>query len=96
MNPTGLPQLSNPLRDLNFDQKREKLKFQSFEKFQNYKKSSRLFAVQRTTTATRFDLKAIMYHKCGPPAAGLRLVAETYGRRTNDFPLKEFKQDKKG
>ena len=33
MNPTGLPELSKPLRDLNFDQKREKLKFQNFEKF---------------------------------------------------------------
>ena len=32
MNPTGLPELSKPLRDLNFDQKREKLKFQNFEK----------------------------------------------------------------
>ena len=34
MNPTGLPELSKPLRDLNFDQKREKLKFQNFEKIQ--------------------------------------------------------------
>ena len=31
MNPTGLPELSKPLRDLNFDQKREKLKFQFFQ-----------------------------------------------------------------
>ena len=46
MNPTSLPELSKPLRDLNFDQKREKLKFQNFEKFQ--KKYKRLFAVQRT------------------------------------------------
>ena len=27
MNPTGLPELSKPLRDLNFDQKREKIIF---------------------------------------------------------------------
>ena len=30
MNPTGIPELSKPLRDLNFDQKREK--FQNFQK----------------------------------------------------------------
>ena len=38
MNPTGLPELSKPLRDLNFDQKREKLKFQNFEKCQKIEK----------------------------------------------------------
>ena len=38
MNPTGLPELSKPLRDLNFDQKREQLKFQNFEKFQKIEK----------------------------------------------------------
>ena len=38
MNPTGLPELSKPLRDLNFDQKCEKLKFQNFEKFQKIQK----------------------------------------------------------
>ena len=39
MNPTGLPELSKPLRDLNFDQKREKLKFQNFKKIQNFQKN---------------------------------------------------------
>ena len=38
MNPTGLPELSKPLRDLNFDQKREKLKFQNFKNIQKFKK----------------------------------------------------------
>ena len=38
MNPTGLPELSKPLRDLNFDQKCEKLKFQNFSKFQKIEK----------------------------------------------------------
>ena len=30
MNPTGLPELSKPLRDLNFEQKREKFRFHLF------------------------------------------------------------------
>ena len=41
MNPTGLPELSKPLRDLNLDQKCEKLKFQNFEKNQKIKKKNR-------------------------------------------------------
>ena len=39
MNPTGLPELSKPLRDLNFDQKREKLKFQNLKKFKKIPKN---------------------------------------------------------
>ena len=37
MNPTGLPEPSKPLRDLNFDQKREKIKFQNLKKFKKSK-----------------------------------------------------------
>ena len=32
MNPTGLPELSKPLRDLNFDQKRETMRFQNLKR----------------------------------------------------------------
>ena len=48
MNPTGLPELSKPLRDLNFDQKCEKMKFQNFEKkskFLNNRHAYLLFSV---------------------------------------------------
>ena len=38
MNPTGLPELSKPLRDLNFDQKREQLKFQNLEHVEQIQK----------------------------------------------------------
>ena len=42
MNPTGLPELSKPLRDLNFDQKREKLKLQNvINKLNNLNKSQK-------------------------------------------------------
>ena len=37
MNPTGLPELSKPLRDLNFDQKREKRNFTNLKKIKNPK-----------------------------------------------------------
>ena len=50
MNPTGLPELSKPLRDLNFDQKREKLKFQNFEKFLKNRHDYLLFSVAETST----------------------------------------------
>ena len=55
MNPTGLPELSKPLRDLNFDQKREKLKFQNL-KNQNVQKNRHdylLFSVTKTTKKLR-------------------------------------------
>ena len=63
MNPTGLPELSKPLRDLNFDQKREKLKFQNFEKFKKSKKSRHdylLFSVDSRDFNTR-DLQSLKW-----------------------------------
>ena len=57
MNPTGLPELSKSLRDLNVDQKCEKLKFQNFKKLENNLKNRHdylLFSVSSSLVSLSF------------------------------------------
>ena len=56
MNPTGLPELSKPLRDLTFDQKCETLRFQNLKHLENQLKNHHNYLL---LSVLKFLLKGI-------------------------------------